>query len=57
MPWPEPLGLAGIGYGNGAYGSWPDPELLPAVEVPDGEDPEEDMVVLVAVVLVSSGSD
>jgi len=49
--------LAGIGYGNGAYGSCPDPELLPAVEVPDGEDPEEDMVIVAMVVLVSSGSD
>lgn len=49
LPWPPwlepPRGLAGIGYGNGAYGSWPDPELLPEPDVPEGEDPEEDMVV------------
>lgn len=45
LPEPEPRGLAGIGYGNGAYGSWvyPDPEFEPAVEVLLGVEEEEDM--------------
>jgi hypothetical protein len=47
--------LAGIGYGNGAYGSWLDPELLLAVEVPGGEDPEEDMVVLLVMLVAATG--
>lgn len=49
MPLPEPFGLAGIGYGNGAYGSWedwPDPEEDPAVEVLLGVEEEEDIVAV-----------
>jgi hypothetical protein len=59
LPWPplcccpDPRALAGIGYGNGAYGSvyegLLDPEVAPAVEVLPGEEEAEDIAAVVAV--------
>jgi hypothetical protein len=56
---PEPRPFAGIGYGNGAYGSWYeglDPEVEPAVEVLPGEEDAEDIIAEVVFVCGGEGA-